>query len=191
MTDFGRRTGGGDMLKAVYDPIIAAAIHRNVAGEFAGVTNKATPTYTDLFLLEDSAAAYVKKRSNLKALQLRNFVDRGDPQTWDWNIGDLTTDGNWHTLDATGIVPVYTTWVLLGVTITDDLVSTMIRFRKPGKVWVPTSPRVVTHVANKLNQQQVLVGVHPSARQIEYRATSTTITSIYIAVEGWFVDQTL
>jgi hypothetical protein len=45
-------TGGGD----------ADAIHDNVAGEIAAVTEKLAPVAADLLLIEDSAAANAKKR---------------------------------------------------------------------------------------------------------------------------------
>ena len=40
----------------------AAALHDNVAGEIAAITEKVTPVSADLLVIEDSAAANVKKR---------------------------------------------------------------------------------------------------------------------------------
>jgi hypothetical protein len=45
-----------------------SAIHVNVADEFLGITAKTSPTITDIGLLEDQAAAGVKKRFLLGAL---------------------------------------------------------------------------------------------------------------------------
>lgn len=55
----------------------AAAIHDNVSGEIAAVTDKATPVDADVMLLEDSAASNAKKKlswANLKAT-LKTYFD--------------------------------------------------------------------------------------------------------------------
>lgn len=44
------------------------SIHANIAGEFAGVTLKATPVGADLLLIEDSAASNAKKRIAISTL---------------------------------------------------------------------------------------------------------------------------
>lgn len=54
------QAGGGD----------SNAIHVNVANEITGITQKATPVDADEFVIEDSAASYVKKAvtwANIKA----------------------------------------------------------------------------------------------------------------------------
>lgn len=56
----------------------AAAIHDNVAGEIAALTEKATPVNADLLVIEDSAAANAKKKvqvGNLPAAgKIRNAI---------------------------------------------------------------------------------------------------------------------
>lgn len=53
----------------------ADAIHDNVAGEIAAVTEKATPITADLLLIEDSAAANAKKRVQLGNLPAVPWVE--------------------------------------------------------------------------------------------------------------------
>jgi len=64
--------GGGDV----------HAIHDNVAGEIAAVTEKVTPVSADLLLIEDSAAGDVKKR-----VQVGNLPGGGAPTTADYLVG--------------------------------------------------------------------------------------------------------
>lgn len=60
----------------------ADAIHDNVAAEIAAVTEKGTPVAADLILIEDSAAANVKKRAQLsnvgKAIKLDDLAAPDD-----------------------------------------------------------------------------------------------------------------
>jgi len=90
------------------------AIHDNVAGEIAAITEKVTPVSADLLIIEDSAAANVKKRvqiSNLPAgtpgadsitntelanmaantVKVRNAATLGDPV--DMTVGASTVVG--------------------------------------------------------------------------------------------------
>lgn len=51
------------------------AIHSNVSGEIAAVTEKTTPVGADLLLIEDSAATNAKKRLQISNLLARtNFL---------------------------------------------------------------------------------------------------------------------
>jgi len=53
------------------------AIHVDVAGEIAGITAKATPVNADLLVIEDSAAANVKKRITAGSLPHFNRTTAG------------------------------------------------------------------------------------------------------------------
>ena len=69
----------------------ADAIHDNVAGEIAAVTEKTTPVSADLLLIEDSAASNAKKR-----VQVGNLpgggggANAGQELLFEWNGSDLT-----------------------------------------------------------------------------------------------------
>jgi hypothetical protein len=60
------------------------AIHDNVAAEISAVALKASPVAADVFLLEDSAAGFVKKRVPFSAL------GGGDPCITRTVAADLT-----------------------------------------------------------------------------------------------------
>lgn len=54
------------------------AIHDNVSGEIAAITEKATPVGADLLVIEDSAASNTKKRVQISNLPLPTDGDKGD-----------------------------------------------------------------------------------------------------------------
>ena len=58
------------------------------------------------------------------------YVDRGDPSSWDFQEGDLTTDNTWRDLDLSSIVPSGAVAVHLYVLIKDDTANKNIKFRK-------------------------------------------------------------
>lgn len=62
----------------------ANAIHKNVAAEISGITEKAAPVDADLLVIEDSAASNAKKR-----VQAGNL-----PRRWRWGAKILTVDAN-------------------------------------------------------------------------------------------------
>lgn len=74
---------GGTASGGTNDP---DAIHDNVAGEIAAITEKVTPVATDLIIIEDSADANNKKR-----VQVGNLPGGGGgaPEEW-WMAGSLT-----------------------------------------------------------------------------------------------------
>jgi len=258
MTDFGRRTGQGDMLKATYDPIIAAmqalaathatqhrsagtdtiklddlaapddntdlnfnttkhglapkgtnvgnflkddgswasavdanAIHANVPGEIFSIPESPAPYQGDVLLLETFVGDHPKKRVMLNDIQFRNFVARGDPSSFDFVKTQLSTDGSWHALDLSSIVPAWASMVLLSVTVEDNLVGSFIRFRTLGYSNVATSTRLFTQVANQLISAQLLVFCHKASRIIAYRTTNTDFNSLNITVVGWYLDYTI
>jgi hypothetical protein len=58
-----------------------SAIHVNASGEINGVTAKTTPAAGDVFLVEDSAAAFVKKKVSASALVLTGDTRLSDART--------------------------------------------------------------------------------------------------------------
>jgi plastocyanin len=62
VTDLGN---GKVLIEALTASADADAIHDNVAGEIAAITSKASPTTSDYLLIEDAAAANVKKKITL------------------------------------------------------------------------------------------------------------------------------
>lgn len=113
------------------------------------------------------------------------YKDRGDPSNVDFTLTDLTTDGAWHDLDLSGIVPPKAKTVKLFVVIRDDAVSSYIQFRKNGNTNVFNRTIVRTQVVNEYNDAEITVSCD-SNRIIEYQARNTTFTNISITVKGWF-----
>lgn len=77
------------------------AIHDNVSGEIAAVTEKATPIGADLILIEDSAASNAKKRATLT--NLSKGIDHG-------GLAGLADDDHTQYLLASGARPLSGNW---------------------------------------------------------------------------------
>jgi hypothetical protein len=117
---------------------------------------------------------------------LINYVDRGDPSAWDFELGDLVTDGTWNDLDLSSIIPSGNILVHFYAAINDDAISSYIQFRQKGNVKavnVSTRRTQVSGIYNDLNFF-VMAGVN---KLIQYRTTITTFSYIVISIRGWFV----
>ena len=113
------------------------------------------------------------------------FEDRGDPAAYDFQIGDLTTDGNWHDLDLSAFVPSGTKAVLLRINLQDDAASSRFRIRKNGNTLAYNSNDFYTQVANVFFGAVAFVPCDQN-RIIEYNADNLTWTAINIVILGWF-----
>jgi hypothetical protein len=113
------------------------------------------------------------------------FIDRGDPSTYDKTLVDLTTDGVYHDLDLSAIVPIGAKLILLRIFILDDAVASQLRFRKNGNSNGYNASYIKTQVANVELDADMLVSCD-SSRIIEYITTNTTFTGIGITVAGWW-----
>ena len=119
------------------------------------------------------------------------FIDRGDPATSDYEVGDLTTDGNWNDLDlgsgGAGIVPVNAVAVLLFIKVQDaDAAGSFVLFRKNGNSNDQAISGIRTQVANIGNDNTVTVACDSNGI-IEYIAENVTWDTIRITVLGWFL----
>ena len=119
--------------------------------------------------------------------RLIGFQDRGNLTGYDFEVGDLTTDGNWHDLDLSSIIPAGTTAVILRVSIDDDVAGRVIIFRTNGNTDATYNIHSVKNFnANQVATEDVIVTCDEN-RVIEYQATNTTITTLNIVVSGWWV----
>ncbi len=114
------------------------------------------------------------------------YVDRGDPATNDYGVGDLTTNGTWVDLDLSGIVPAGAKAVNLKLFVVDDAVSSTLQIRKNGNSNEVAGLAVSTQVSG--------VGIFgfgsiscDTNRVVEYNAANTTWTTIFITVLGWWI----
>jgi hypothetical protein len=113
------------------------------------------------------------------------YVDRGDPVAWDKSLIDFTTDGAWHDLDLSAIVPAGATAVVVLVYILDNAAGSEFDLKKAG-VTLPIDG--IGGVLPIFNQHMLFSGIVDCSidRKIQYWATNTTWTDIYLVVTGWF-----
>lgn len=115
-----------------------------------------------------------------------SFVDRGDPASWDFTVGDFTADGNYNDLDLSGIIPENTKAVIVTVIIEATAANLGVHFRTKGNTNLVNMQSVVSQVANQHNKLQFVI--KPDAnRKIEYSAAVTTWTALQLVVMGWYV----
>ena len=112
------------------------------------------------------------------------FVDRGDPVTYDWTIGDLTANDAWHELVCSGIVPAGAKAILLLVLIRDDSAGQDIHFRKYGNTNSINRAYMRTQVAN-IYMSNTFVIPCSTSQSLEYMI-STGMDAVYICIMGWW-----
>lgn len=118
--------------------------------------------------------------------QFSRYVDRGDPATHDFNLLDLTTDGAWHELDLSPIVPTGTKAVNITFNIRDNLINQILLLRQNGNTKDKNCLLQRTQVANHLITHNGILACDANYK-IAYKATNTTWTSITITIMGYFL----
>ena len=120
------------------------------------------------------------------AAQGNSYVDRGDVAAPDFAVGDLTTDGAYHDMDLSSIVPAGAVAVHIRVDCTDDSVASTFNLRENGNSNSINVFQVICRIANVTVSQDGIVTCD-SSRVIEYFATNTVWTSLNVTVKGWWV----
>lgn len=115
-----------------------------------------------------------------------HFVDRGDPAAWDKQVGDFTTDGAYHDLDLSAIVPAGATAVLISGYIQDDAINSYLAFRKNGNAQAKIQAVVRTQVIDNPMDFCFIVACDVN-RVIEYVGAAVTFTAINFVVSGWWI----
>lgn len=113
------------------------------------------------------------------------FVDRGDAPANDFVLGDLTTDGGWHTLDLSGIVPEHAHGIALQVLALNTAVNRSVKFRTRGNVNDFNRSFIVTQTAVIISAADCVV-IPNANREIEYSASVGGWLLINICVKGWW-----
>lgn len=168
MTDFGRRTGIGDMLRTIYDP------------DHDGVVD-AIPSHKTSH--QDAGSDEIDCAGLAGRI---NFVDRGDPDGYDFAVAYFTTDGFFHDIDFTGIVPAGATAVYIGFQIRDGTVPASIYFRKKGQVNYHNRLMLRNQVAGKFIEASGFVSLDENLKA-EYMTTPHSFTQIAVVVRGWSI----
>jgi hypothetical protein len=115
------------------------------------------------------------------------FVDRGDPASNDFDVGDFTTDAAFHDLDLSNIVPSNAVAVVLKIVISSsDTAGASVLVRKNGNANTPVGASARTQVIGVPMDQNVIVACDTS-QVVEYRAADVTWTLLRITVQGWFL----
>jgi hypothetical protein len=113
------------------------------------------------------------------------YNDRGDPSAYDFDLTDLTTDGAWHDLDFSSVVTGSAKALNLFVVIQDDAAGSDFFMRKNGNSNERNLSGLTTQVANQYFRGEFIVGCD-GGKVVEYQATNTTWTGIWICVKGWW-----
>lgn len=132
----------------------------------------------------DPAGTFATVKARLDAM-LPHFHDRGDPVGWDFDVDDLTTDGAYHDLDLSGIVPAGAKLVLIRVLMVDDAVSSIFKVRKNGNTNDINTRMLLTQIANIVIDDGLMVQCDTN-RVIEYWASNLVWSAIFLAVRGWW-----
>lgn len=112
------------------------------------------------------------------------YTSRGDPNAWDKQVGDFTTNGAWHDLDLSSIVSAGAKLIYVWVRLRDDLINAEINFRKNGNSNAFNSPKVHVNIVNIYTHDKIWIECDTD-RIIEYLATNTTFDTIDFVVMGW------
>lgn len=114
------------------------------------------------------------------------FVDRGDYNLFDFNLEDFTTDGNWHDLDLSSIIPINTKLIRLSLYLKSDSDSSAMRIRKKGYTseynWFKSYPRAAN--TGGIQEGDIICN---SNRLVEYKIDVATWISIEFYIRGWFM----
>ena len=113
------------------------------------------------------------------------WVDRGDTDITDLMRSGMTTNGAWHLWDLSGVVPNgHPRLVHISVLARDDTPDIELKFRTRGNVNTPNAAVFRLYIADIYHAADILVWANADS-QIEYWASSTAWTEIYLRIRGW------
>ena len=113
------------------------------------------------------------------------YVDRGDPAAYDVTKAMLDTDGAWHEMDISAIVPAGAKAVHFLVHFDGVGVDWKIMFRKKGNTNEINHAGMET-LLNSLERHRSAIVACDSNRTIEYKADNVAWTTLSLAVRGWW-----
>lgn len=113
------------------------------------------------------------------------FIDRGDVDTFDFDIGDFTVVDVWTDLDLSTIIPPGTTAVLLRIWLKFSNVRSYFKFRTKGNVNAINVSSIFSQVINTEDCADMIV---PTKGQqiIQYLCDRRINVTISFTVGGWY-----
>ena len=108
------------------------------------------------------------------------------PTADDFTLPNFITDGQWHDLTLSAIVPAGAKAVLFLICITDNVAGSVMRLRKKGQTDEYNITLMRTQVINSTIDYCELVECDVN-RIIQYNFTNTVWTAIDMVVRGWWV----
>ncbi len=115
------------------------------------------------------------------------YVNRGDPAGWDFEVGDFTTDNTWRDLDLSSIIPVEAKLVHFRGSIEDGITGEDVIFKTKGYDNEGSSVSGNILIAN-IDQEYSDWFIEPDDdRLIVYKASNTVWTKLSLLVRGWFI----
>lgn len=117
--------------------------------------------------------------------EIHMYVDRGDPDNYDFVLGDLSVDGGWHDLDLSAIIPITAKAVLIMGMIEGTNVNWNITFRRKGNTNEYNHDMMSTLRAGVLRHRDNIVSVGPN-RVIEYRVDDEAWSELNLIIRGWW-----
>lgn len=115
-----------------------------------------------------------------------SYVDRGDPAAFDFQIGDLTLDGDMYDLNLSSIAPANTIIVHLRVAFQDVNEGTSVLFRKKGNSNEINLTILRMQVGGVTVDGDLWVACD-SSRVIQYKCQGLAPSVFDITVRGWIV----
>jgi hypothetical protein len=113
------------------------------------------------------------------------YQDRGDPIIWDFQIGDLTVDGGWHSVNLSSIVTdADATLLLLGATFKGSAVGGALKFRESGNANLFNVLQAYVQAPATFTTLQGLCQPG-TGRTLDYLASST-LDVVSFLVRGWW-----
>jgi len=114
------------------------------------------------------------------------FTDKGDVDALDYEIGDLTIDGQWNELDLSSKVGAAKVLVCIRAFLDTTVAGKIGKFKTNGSTYNYNSPQIITSVASKAIAFDIWV-VTDAAGKIEYWFTADLAGTIRLTVAHYFV----
>ena len=117
-----------------------------------------------------------------------NYIDRGDPSDWDFDIGDFIIDTDPHELDLSAIVPEGAKVVHFRVNAIFESTDDCITFFKCGDSFELNGHQIIVQAAGQVDVGDIFIELDDN-RKIAYEAGSGAppISALNLVVRGWFL----